>query len=72
MPESATIEHVGERSVQFRTTGADKQQCIVMLSVTANSHRLPPFIIFRRKLLSEVKFLPGIIVRIQERGLLFS
>jgi hypothetical protein len=53
MPESTTVEHVGKRSVQVRTTGADKQHCTVMLAITADGHKLSPFVIFRRKKLSQ-------------------
>jgi hypothetical protein len=48
MPESTTIEHVGERSVQVRMTGADKQRCSVILTITTDGHKLPPFVIFRK------------------------
>jgi hypothetical protein len=48
MPELTTIEHVGERSVQVRT--AVKQRCTVMLAITADGQKLPPFVIFRKEL----------------------
>jgi hypothetical protein len=67
MPELTTIEHVGKRSVQVRMTGADKQRCIMMLTITADGHKLPPFVIFRKKLPKDI-FPLAIIVRVQERG----
>jgi hypothetical protein len=48
MTESTTIEHVGARSVQIRITGADKQGCTMMLAITADGQKLPPFVIFRK------------------------
>jgi hypothetical protein len=68
MPESTTIEHNGERSVQVRTTGADKQQCIVMLAVTTDGHKLPPFVIFRNKNSPKRQCPLRIIVSVQDRG----
>jgi hypothetical protein len=49
IPESTAIEYVGSRSVQRRTTVADKQQCTMMLAITTDIHKLPPFVIFRKK-----------------------
>jgi hypothetical protein len=37
-----------------------------MLAVTADNHKLPPFVIFRRKTLPKDKS-PGNIVRVQEK-----
>jgi hypothetical protein len=49
MLESTTIEHVGKWSLQVRTTGVDKQQCITMLAITVDGHELPPYVILREK-----------------------
>jgi hypothetical protein len=49
MSESTAIECVDESSVQVRTTGADVQQCTVMLVITADSHKLPPFANLRKQ-----------------------
>lgn len=43
MPQSTAVEHAGERSVQVRM----KQCCTVMLAITADGHKLPPFVIFK-------------------------
>jgi hypothetical protein len=40
-----------------------------MLAITADGHKLPPLVTLKRKTLRKDKFLPGIIVRVQERGL---
>lgn len=68
MPSSTTVEQKGVRSVHIRTTGAEKQRCTVMLAVTADGRKLPPFVIFKRKTLPKAKFPPGIHVRVQEKG----
>jgi hypothetical protein len=38
-----------------------------MLAITTDSHKFPPFVIFRREALQKYKFLPEIILRVQER-----
>jgi hypothetical protein len=45
MLELTTVECVGERSVQVRTTSVDRKRCTVMLAVTADGHKLPSFVI---------------------------
>jgi hypothetical protein len=37
MPELTTIELVGERPVQVRMPGVDKQRCTMMLAITADT-----------------------------------
>jgi hypothetical protein len=48
-------------------TGVDKQQCTVMLAITADSNQLSPFVILKRKTPPENEFLPR-SMGIQERG----
>lgn len=40
MPELTTVEQAGERVVQIRAAGVDKQQSTVMLAITAVIHKL--------------------------------
>lgn len=68
MPSSRTVEQTGARTVHVRTTGAEKQRCTVMLGVTADGRKLPPYVIFKRKTLPKGKLPPGIHVRVQEKG----
>ena len=35
----------------IKTTGAEKQRCTVMLAVTVDGGKLPPYVIFKRKTL---------------------
>lgn len=68
MPEGTTVNPVGERSVSIRTTGAEKQRCTVMLAITSDGRKLPPYVIFKRKTMPKETFPKGIIVRVQENG----
>lgn len=68
MPEATTVTPSGARSVKILGTGADKQRCTVMLCVTADGRKLPPYVVFKRKTLPKDNFPPGIIVRVQEKG----
>lgn len=68
MPENTTVNVRGERSVQVKTTGSEKQRCTVMLAITADGRKLPPYVVFKRKTMPKDKFPTGIIVRVQEKG----
>jgi hypothetical protein len=67
MLESTTVNSAGERTVQIRTMGAEKQCCTVMLTITANGQKLPPHVVFKHKMMAK-KFPQGIIVHVQESG----
>ena len=68
MPRNTSIEKQDVRSVTIKTTWAEKQRYTVMLEVTANGAKLPPYVIFKRKTLPKEKFPSGIHVRVQEKG----
>lgn len=68
MPRSTTVEVKGAKTVGVRTTGAEKQRCTVMLAVTADGRKLPPFVVFKRKTLPKNTLPAGIHVRAQEKG----
>ncbi|PNF18070.1 hypothetical protein B7P43_G07656 [Cryptotermes secundus] len=68
MPGESTVNKAGEKTVHVRTAGAEKQRCTVMLGITADGNKLPPFVIFKRKTLPKEKLPPGILVRVQEKG----
>lgn len=67
-PESCTIDIKGKKSVTVRTTGAERQRCTVMLCITADGRKLPPYVIFKRKTVPKELFPRGLIVRAQEKG----
>lgn len=68
MPRNTTVEEKGARSVLIRTSGAEKLRCTVMLAVTADGRKLPPYVIFKRKTLPKGNFGGQIHVRVQEKG----
>lgn len=68
MPRNTTVNLKGARSVLMQTTGAEKQWCTVMLAVTADGCKLPPYVIFERKTMLKDRVPNGILVRIQDKG----
>ncbi|KAM7287750.1 hypothetical protein ISCGN_031441 [Ixodes scapularis] len=67
-PENCTANAKGQKSVLVRTTRAERQRCTVMLCVTADGRKLPPYAIFKRKTIPAEEFPSGVIVRAQEKG----
>ena len=49
MPHNYIVEQKGAKQVTIRTSGCEKQHITVMLGITADGHKLPPFLIFKRK-----------------------
>ena len=49
MLRNYTVEQKGAKQVPIRTSGCEKQCITVMLGITADGHKLPPFLIFKRK-----------------------
>lgn len=69
MPRNSSVEKRGSSSVVIRTSGAEKQRCTVMLAVTADGAKLPPYVIFKRKTIPKgVQFPKGLHVAVQENG----
>lgn len=68
MSESTTIEHVGDRSVHVRITGADKWWCTILLAITADGHKLPLFVFFGRKKFQKTNFYQELLLRVWKRG----
>lgn len=56
--------------MSVRMTDAERQRCTAILCITADGRKLPPYVVFRRKTLLKEKFPQGIIVRVQEKGLM--
>lgn len=67
-PENVTVEAKGKKSVQVLTTGAERQRCTVMLCITADGRKLPPYVVFKRKRVPAEQFPDGIFVRAQDNG----
>jgi hypothetical protein len=49
MPRNYTINFKGEKQVALKTTGCEKLHVTVMLRITANGNKLPPYIILNRQ-----------------------
>lgn len=68
-PENSTVDFKGAKSISVRTTGAERQRCTVIHSITANGRKLPSYVVFKRKkALPNEKFPDGIIVHVHEKG----
>ena len=73
MPRNYTITEKGTKEVFIKTSGCEKQRVTVMLAITGDGRKLPPFLIFKRKTnpktpKSEKLFPDDVIVRNQEKG----
>lgn len=68
MPPNTTVNQKGASSVTVRTTGHEKQRCTVMLAVTADGRKLPPYVVFKRKTQPKGQFPRKIHVRVQENS----
>ena len=73
MPRNYTVEQKVAKQVLIRTSGCEKQRIKVMLGITADGHKLPPFLIFKRKTPpmtpKNAKLFPNdVLIRHQENG----
>lgn len=68
MPSRRTVAVKEERQVRVMTTGNEHNRFTVMLCCTADGHKLPPFIVFKRKTMPKETFPPKVIVRVNEKG----
>jgi hypothetical protein len=62
MLESTTVNSAGKN----RTMGAKKRCYIIVLAITADRQKLPPFVVFHCNTMAEEKFLQGVTVLVQE------
>ena len=68
MPSSSTVNKIGEKSILIKTTGHEKTHFTVVLTCMADGTKLPPMVIFKRKLMPKQKFPSGIVLHVQEKG----
>jgi hypothetical protein len=61
------VHKKGDKNVTVRTGGNEKQQCMVILCITADGRKLPPYIILKTKTLPKVN-VKGVIIQAQESG----
>jgi hypothetical protein len=58
--------------VAMKTTGYEKLLVTVMLCITANGNKLPPYVILIRKIMPKEHFCKDIIVGFQTNGWMTS
>jgi hypothetical protein len=51
MPHNDTVDAKGAREVKIRSTGYEKQRVMLMLCITADGHKVPPYIILNHRML---------------------
>jgi hypothetical protein len=54
MPLDTTVHKKGDKNVTVRTGGNEKQRCTVMLCISADGRKLPPYIVLKRKTVPKV------------------
>jgi hypothetical protein len=62
MPSTRTVNVKGVKEVRLKTTGNEKSNLTVILSVTSNGAKLPPMVIFKRKTPPKEKFPENICI----------
>lgn len=72
MPLNRTVTETGAKEVKMVSTGYEKHRVTVMLCVTADGNKLPPYIILNRKTIPKDKFPEDVIVRAQPKGWMTS
>ena len=73
IPCSYTVEQNGAKQVLIRTSGCEKQRIKVMLGITADGHKLPPFLTIKKKTPPKTpknaKFFPtDVLIQHKENG----
>jgi len=68
MPSNFTIDKKGSENIKISTTGSEKCNFTVVLCVTADGGKLPPFVIFKRKTIPKLNFPKGIVVSVNPKG----
>jgi hypothetical protein len=63
MPRNYTVNLKGEKQVAVKTTGYEKLCVPVMLCITVNGSKLPPYVILNRKTVPKENSCKDVIVR---------
>ncbi|GFV65119.1 pogo transposable element with KRAB domain [Trichonephila clavipes] len=63
-----TVDVQGESSIPINTTGNERTSFTVVLCCAANGLKLPPMLIFKRKMLPKENFPKGVEIRANENG----
>jgi hypothetical protein len=65
---SRTVHLKGAKEVSIATTGHEKSNFMVVLSVTSDGGKLPPLVVSKRKTLRNGNFPIGILIAANEKG----
>lgn len=68
IPVNRTVDKMGARTVNVRTTGNEKASFTVVLACQANGQKLPPMVIFKRKTVPKENFPAGVAVKANSKG----
>ena len=68
LPSNRTVDEVGAKTVNVRTTGHEKTHFTTVLACMADGTKLPPMVIFKRKTMPKESFPPGVVVHVHEKG----
>lgn len=72
MPSGFTVDLKGSSDVRIATTGGEKCNLTVILSVTANGGKLKPLVIFKRKTIPKGIFPKGVVGMVDSKGWVYS
>lgn len=68
MVSKRTIARKGSDCVKIDSTGHEKSNFTVVLCVMASGEKLPPLIIFEKKLIPKRAFPKGVVVKVNKKG----
>lgn len=69
MPRNYTVNMKGAKEVKIMSAGYEKQRVTVMLCITADGNKLPPYLILNRKTIPKNEVFPkDVVVRAQKNG----
>lgn len=72
MPRNYTVDVKGVKEVKLISTGYEKQRITVMLAITGDGRKLPPYIILNRKTIPKKVVPEDVVVRAQKNGWMTS
>lgn len=68
MVSGTTVHFRGSDSVKINTTGHEKQNMTVVLSVLASGDKLKPLVIFKKRLTPKRDFPSGAVIKVNKKG----
>ncbi|CAI5766530.1 pogo transposable element with KRAB domain [Podarcis lilfordi] len=68
VPSNRTVDLKGAKTIAMKTSGHEKTHYMVVLSSCADSTKLPPMLIFKRKTFPKEEIPRGVVVHVHEKG----